>query len=83
MLEPVQGEGGVIPADIEFLKALRALTRSKGNPLVEVSKVAPRRLILPCAATEDKIKIAIAIVIGAGHADGLGIVVHQIMTGIT
>jgi acetylornithine/N-succinyldiaminopimelate aminotransferase len=27
MLEPVQGESGVVPAEIEFLRALRALTR--------------------------------------------------------
>ena len=34
MLEPVQGEGGVIPADIEFLKALRALTKARGILLI-------------------------------------------------
>jgi len=34
MLEPVQGEGGVIPADIEFLKALRELTRARGILLI-------------------------------------------------
>lgn len=34
MLEPVQGEGGVIPADIEFLKALRELTRQRGILLI-------------------------------------------------
>lgn len=34
MLEPVQGEGGVIPADIEFLKALRALTEARGILLI-------------------------------------------------
>ena len=34
MLEPVQGEGGVIPADLEFLKALRALTEARGILLI-------------------------------------------------
>ena len=34
MLEPVQGEGGVIPADIEFLKALRELTKARGILLI-------------------------------------------------
>ncbi len=34
MLEPVQGEGGVIPADLEFLKALRALTTARGILLI-------------------------------------------------
>lgn len=34
MLEPVQGEGGVIPADIEFLKALRELTTARGILLI-------------------------------------------------
>lgn len=34
MLEPVQGEGGVIPADVAFLKALRALTRERGILLI-------------------------------------------------
>nr|MBL8410323.1 acetylornithine transaminase [Dechloromonas sp.] len=34
MLEPVQGEGGVIPADVEFLKALRELTRARGILLI-------------------------------------------------
>ena len=34
MLEPVQGEGGVIPADIEFLKALRELTTAHGILLI-------------------------------------------------
>jgi len=34
MLEPVQGEGGVIPADIAFLKALRALTEARGILLI-------------------------------------------------
>ncbi len=34
MLEPVQGEGGVIPAAPEFLRALRALTREHGILLI-------------------------------------------------
>ena len=34
MLEPVQGEGGVIPADIDFLKALRELTQRHGILLI-------------------------------------------------
>ncbi len=34
MLEPVQGEGGVIPADLDFLKALRALTEQHGILLI-------------------------------------------------
>lgn len=34
MLEPVQGEGGVIPADVEFLKALRELTTARGILLI-------------------------------------------------
>ena len=34
MLEPVQGEGGVIPADVDFLKALRALTEARGILLI-------------------------------------------------
>ena len=34
MLEPVQGEGGVIPAEIGFLKALRELTASRGILLI-------------------------------------------------
>ena len=34
MLEPVQGEGGVIPADIEFLQALRELTTARGVLLI-------------------------------------------------
>ncbi|WP_434515253.1 acetylornithine transaminase [Dechloromonas sp. ARDL1] len=34
MLEPVQGEGGVIPADLEFLKALRGLTEARGILLI-------------------------------------------------
>ena len=38
MLEPVQGEGGVIPATREFMQALRALT-SKRNLLLIVDEV--------------------------------------------
>lgn len=34
MLEPVQGEGGVIPAQIEFLQALRQLTSERGILLI-------------------------------------------------
>ncbi len=34
MLEPVQGEGGVIPADLDFLKALRTLTEARGILLI-------------------------------------------------
>lgn len=34
MLEPVQGEGGVIPAAPEFLQALRELTRAHGILLI-------------------------------------------------
>ncbi len=34
MLEPVQGEGGVIPADPAFLQALRELTRERGILLI-------------------------------------------------
>ena len=34
MLEPVQGESGVIPASLEFLRALRALTRQHGCLLI-------------------------------------------------
>jgi len=34
MLEPVQGEGGVIPATHEFMKALRELTTQKGILLI-------------------------------------------------
>jgi len=34
MLEPVQGEGGVIPASREFLQALRALTQEAGILLI-------------------------------------------------
>lgn len=38
MLEPVQGEGGVLPASREFMQALRALTR-KHNILLMVDEV--------------------------------------------
>lgn len=34
MLEPVQGEGGVIPAEPAFLEALRELTRQRGVLLI-------------------------------------------------
>jgi acetylornithine/N-succinyldiaminopimelate aminotransferase len=34
MLEPIQGEGGVIPAEPEFLQALRELTRARGLLLI-------------------------------------------------
>jgi acetylornithine/N-succinyldiaminopimelate aminotransferase len=34
MLEPVQGEGGVLPATAEFMEALRALTRQRGLLLI-------------------------------------------------
>jgi acetylornithine/N-succinyldiaminopimelate aminotransferase len=34
MLEPVQGEGGVIPADLDFLRALRELTARHGLLLI-------------------------------------------------
>lgn len=34
MLEPVQGEAGVIPADTEFLQALRTLTERQGLLLI-------------------------------------------------
>ena len=34
MLEPVQGEAGVIPATIEFMQALRALTREHGMLMI-------------------------------------------------
>ena len=34
MLEPVQGEGGVIPASREFMQGLRALTRKHGILLI-------------------------------------------------
>lgn len=38
MLEPVQGEGGVIPASMEFMRGLRALTQ-KHNILLIVDEV--------------------------------------------
>lgn len=38
MLEPVQGEGGVIPADHDFMRALRAITR-ENNLLLIVDEV--------------------------------------------
>ncbi len=34
MLEPVQGEGGIRPAQFDFLRGLRALTRERGALLV-------------------------------------------------
>jgi acetylornithine/N-succinyldiaminopimelate aminotransferase len=34
MLEPIQGEAGVIPADDDYLKTLRALTRERGVLLI-------------------------------------------------
>ncbi len=34
MLEPVQGEAGVIPATLEFMQGLRALTRERGVLLI-------------------------------------------------
>ncbi|MDE2431073.1 MAG: acetylornithine transaminase, partial [Burkholderiales bacterium] len=34
MLEPVQGEGGVLPASAEFMQALRALTKKHGLLLI-------------------------------------------------
>jgi len=34
MLEPVQGEGGVIPATVEFMQGLRALTKAKDILLI-------------------------------------------------
>ena len=34
MLEPIQGEAGVIPAEIEYLQALRALTKHKNILLI-------------------------------------------------
>jgi acetylornithine/N-succinyldiaminopimelate aminotransferase len=34
MLEPVQGESGVVPASLEFLRALRALTRQRACLLI-------------------------------------------------
>lgn len=34
MLEPIQGEGGVVPAEAEFLRALRQLTTERGLLLI-------------------------------------------------
>lgn len=34
IVEPIQGEGGVVPADVEFLKGLRALCDEKGAVLI-------------------------------------------------
>lgn len=34
VVEPVQGEGGVLPADVEYLKALRALCDASGALLI-------------------------------------------------
>lgn len=34
MLEPVQGEGGIVPADVDFLKALRAECDKRGLLLI-------------------------------------------------
>ena len=34
MLEPVQGESGVVPAGLDFLRRLRALTRTRGSLLI-------------------------------------------------
>jgi len=34
IVEPVQGEGGVIPADHEFMKAIREITREKGALMI-------------------------------------------------
>ncbi|RZI43169.1 acetylornithine/succinylornithine family transaminase [Herbaspirillum sp. HC18] len=34
VVEPVQGEGGVLPADVEYLKALRELCDAKGALLI-------------------------------------------------
>lgn len=34
IVEPIQGEGGVLPADIEFLKGLRTLCDEKGAVLI-------------------------------------------------
>jgi len=42
MLEPVQGEGGVIPASREFMQGLRALTKAK-NILLIVDEVQAGR----------------------------------------
>ena len=34
IMEPIQGEGGVIPAPIEFLQAVRRITKKLGIPLI-------------------------------------------------
>lgn len=34
ILEPIQGEGGVIPASVEWLRAVRELTREAGVPMI-------------------------------------------------
>jgi diaminobutyrate-2-oxoglutarate transaminase len=34
ILEPIQGEGGVIPAPVEFLQAVRRVTKELGIPLI-------------------------------------------------
>lgn len=34
ILEPIQGEGGVIPATVDFVRRLRATTRELGIPLI-------------------------------------------------
>ena len=34
ILEPIQGEGGVVPAPIEFLQAVRRITRELGIPMI-------------------------------------------------
>lgn len=45
MLEPVQGEGGVFPADIDFLKGLRQLCDDKGMVLIfDEVQTSPARL---------------------------------------
>ena len=34
IIEPIQGEGGVIPAPVEFLKTVRRVTRELGIPMI-------------------------------------------------
>ena len=34
VLEPIQGEGGVVPAPVEFLQAVRRITRELGIPMI-------------------------------------------------
>ena len=34
ILEPIQGEGGVVPAPVEFLQAVRRITRELGIPMI-------------------------------------------------